>query len=585
MRILAFISAVMLLCVGAVFADYHYASHEGSDEYPYTSWETAADSIQKAIDASSPGDTVYVGSGEFLEHIIMIDSIGLIGISMDSTIIQGTQDPGPNTVVVRPGYDVIIQGLHIRGRWFGGNQYYKGVENLCAGMRLYNCEISQCDYALFGFGTCIIEENVFDSNFTNIYLKLQGYPYVKNNSLLVSADWNTIIEEGTIVNNYIEGKQDATIYTDYSSNCQIANNLFLFVSSPYEVRSVEIFWVWRSLIENNSMIGGKTGINLQYAPHSDTLIARNNIISGMSGHAIDIWAEDTATVQASISYNDFWNIAGDDIKIFHGSAQIDSVGNIRSDPMFSDTTDYWLQAFSPCIDAGDPEIFDVDGSRSDIGYTGGPGGISYQYVDLPPAIPDSFIVSVVDDTIGIVWPYATEADFSRYNIYRSNESGFAPSVENLYAVIDTSVFKDTEWYNDRNYYYLITAVDNQDNESAPSVEIPVIFVGIGEVPSPSVPKAVTLYQNYPNPFNPRTTIKYYLPEVGAQPSQVKIVIYDLMGKEVRALVDKKEYSGEHAVTWDGLDNNGKELSSGVYFYRLFWWGREFTKAKRMVLIR
>ncbi|MEE8417250.1 MAG: hypothetical protein V3S06_01160, partial [candidate division Zixibacteria bacterium] len=79
---------ILLFCLSAR-ADYHYASHEGSDEYPYTSWETAADSIQKAIDAGNPGDTIYVGSGVWEDVPLNLwDNLSLIGMGIDSTTIR-----------------------------------------------------------------------------------------------------------------------------------------------------------------------------------------------------------------------------------------------------------------------------------------------------------------------------------------------------------------------------------------------------------------------------------------------------------------------------------------------------------------
>jgi hypothetical protein len=309
----------------------------------------------------------------------------------------------------------------------------------------------------------------------------------------------------------------------------------------------------------------------------------NNTITGGRRSAVHAVTYQGATCYISLSYNNFW---GNQIDFDVSGVVVDTIiGNIYENPMFQDSIDFYLQAFSPLIDAGDPDILDVDGSRSDIGYLGGPGGRSYEYVDMPPAIPDSFDVEVIEDTIQISWQYATEADFDYYNIYRSNESGFTPSIETFYTSVDTSVLKDTEWVNSLNYYYLITAVDNQDNESDPSMEIPVEFVDVDDIPSPLIPRTFTLYQNYPNPFNPQTTISYYIPEVGAQPARVKIVIYNLLGEEVRVLLEGNNYAGEHSITWNGKDDSGSDLSSGVYFYRLFWWGTEFTKAKKMVLVR
>jgi flagellar hook assembly protein FlgD len=73
-----------------------------------------------------------------------------------------------------------------------------------------------------------------------------------------------------------------------------------------------------------------------------------------------------------------------------------------------------------------------------------------------------------------------------------------------------------------------------------------------------------LEQNYPNPFNPSTTIRYQLPKM----AQVVLKIYNIFGQEVRALVNARQPPGANAVVWDGRDESGKEVSSGIYIYRL-----------------
>ena len=87
--------------------------------------------------------------------------------------------------------------------------------------------------------------------------------------------------------------------------------------------------------------------------------------------------------------------------------------------------------------------------------------------------------------------------------------------------------------------------------------VPLVFDDIG--PGSSRPTELALYQNFPNPFNPQTTIGYLLPAA----SQVLLVVYDLLGREVRTLVHERQDAGKHQVV---LDGGG--LASGVYFYRL-----------------
>ena len=88
-----------------------------------------------------------------------------------------------------------------------------------------------------------------------------------------------------------------------------------------------------------------------------------------------------------------------------------------------------------------------------------------------------------------------------------------------------------------------------------------------------------LVQNYPNPFNPETKISYALPK----DCHVKLTIYNIMGQKIKVLVNEHQTVGHKDVYWDGKDDKGKEVASGIYFYKLD--AGEFTQSKRMVLIK
>lgn len=94
-----------------------------------------------------------------------------------------------------------------------------------------------------------------------------------------------------------------------------------------------------------------------------------------------------------------------------------------------------------------------------------------------------------------------------------------------------------------------------------------------------------LSENYPNPFNPITTIRYDLPE----DSFVELRIYDLMGKEVKMLLNKFEIAGFKSIKWDGKDSDGNYVSSGMYLYRIdaisYESFKEFHQTRKMILIR
>ena len=103
-------------------------------------------------------------------------------------------------------------------------------------------------------------------------------------------------------------------------------------------------------------------------------------------------------------------------------------------------------------------------------------------------------------------------------------------------------------------------------------------VAVGEEP-PSVPASNSLQQNYPNPFNPATTISYSV----ESPVQVKIMIYDSLGRLVRTLVDQPTGPGEHQVIWNGDNNIGAPVAAGTYYYQLV--AGERAEAKKMILLK
>ena len=96
---------------------------------------------------------------------------------------------------------------------------------------------------------------------------------------------------------------------------------------------------------------------------------------------------------------------------------------------------------------------------------------------------------------------------------------------------------------------------------------------------PSVPKSIVIKAIYPNPFNPHTTIVFSLP----RKTHVHLAIYNVRGALVKTLIDGLESEGENVITWNGLNEYGARVSSGVYFCRLKMSGKAISK--KMVLLR
>ena len=94
-----------------------------------------------------------------------------------------------------------------------------------------------------------------------------------------------------------------------------------------------------------------------------------------------------------------------------------------------------------------------------------------------------------------------------------------------------------------------------------------------------IPNNFSLCQNYPNPFNPQTKIKFDVPaNVKGQTSNVKLIIYDLLGREVAILVNEELKPGTYEADWDGSN-----YSSGVYFYKII--SGDFVATKKMLMVK
>jgi hypothetical protein len=112
---------------------------------------------------------------------------------------------------------------------------------------------------------------------------------------------------------------------------------------------------------------------------------------------------------------------------------------------------------------------------------------------------------------------------------------------------------------------LVTETDQSETEAAAE--------------NTAIPEEFALLQNYPNPFNPETEIRFALP----QASHVALKIFNMIGEEVRTLVDEQREAGYHTVGWDGKDKNGKPVASGIYLYKLQ--AENFSDVKKMSLLR
>ncbi len=183
---------------------------------------------------------------------------------------------------------------------------------------------------------------------------------------------------------------------------------------------------------------------------------------------------------------------------------------------------------------------------------------------LPVQMNSIMAASSQEEGITLIWRTESETDCAGFYIWRSEEE------EGQYMKITTALIPGsgnksdaTEYsYSDQNvqggivYWYKIEEISTDGNSA---------FYGpVSIAISISVPIEYGLSQNYPNPFNPETTFRYQLPEM----SDVSIEIYSILGQKIKTWQYVSQPAGEYTVNWNGIDDLGKQVSSGIYFLQM-----------------
>jgi hypothetical protein len=399
----------------------------------------------------------------------------------------------------------------------------------------------------------------------------------------------------------------------------------------------DVVFAQNSFFLTHDDFGRANDVLYQYLDALDTCLVYNNVFAGYQPRLV-FTGPVTTDPTIKILYNCFYSLKpfppADHILVYSwdNPVSIDSAyGNVYADPMFVDpwNGDLRLQKGSPCIDAGAPWILDVDGTRSDIGAFGGPDGAFYIYQDLPPLRPTDFTAQRQDGSVLLRWQKNTESDFRYYILFRSDHSGVPldsahvraylnldgavigakhgnikhlrpvgsadtlPSKQlyegyiPLYSttLLNQVMFIDDAVSEQSDYCYVLLAVDSSLLVSQPTPEIAVPGSPMSVETAVATSELPEIEQNYPNPFNATTAIVYSLPNIGAQPAPVRLAIYNILGEQVKSLVDDRQQPGRHTAYWDGTDDYSQPVASGVYLYRLEVSGIDFVKSGKMILMK
>lgn len=223
-------------------------------------------------------------------------------------------------------------------------------------------------------------------------------------------------------------------------------------------------------------------------------------------------------------------------------------------------------------------LFSVFVPNADVAYTVGLAGTILKREGLSNTAPS---ITSTPDTVAIVNSFyfyqvtATDPDGDplTFRLLTSpawlsidSTSGIIhgiPSASNIGdTVVTVSVF-DNRGGSDQQTYTLVVTVP----------------VAIDDPGKPNLTEQFYLEQNYPNPFNPVTVISYYLPS----DSEVQIEIFNLLGQNIRTLVNQRKAKGAHQIRWDGRNDAGNPVTSGIYIYRMK--AGDYVSIKKMALLR
>jgi len=142
------------------------------------------------------------------------------------------------------------------------------------------------------------------------------------------------------------------------------------------------------------------------------------------------------------------------------------------------------------------------------------------------------------------------------------------------AALDVEMQPD---WNLEDLYAVAIIQDWDSQEILQAAQVNLVPTGVND---PIVPAEISLYQNYPNPFNPSTTISFDIIQTS---SFVNLDIFNIQGQKVKTIMNEIVPAGNHQIIWNGTDNSGNPVTSGIYFYKLK--AGRYTSTKKMILLK
>ncbi|MFC1572615.1 hypothetical protein ACFL6M_03345 [Candidatus Eisenbacteria bacterium] len=537
---------------------------------------TDSTTIQGGINGAVNGDTVMVHPGTYIENIDFLGKAIVVTseYGADSTVIDGNQSGSVVTFQSGETSNSVIEGFTLTngsGTYFDPYWEYGGGGIFCNGSApaiQYNAIAGNVANngggiaAVFVSPAVITHNKIFGNSASPPPGRIGG-----GGGLVVGFDSNPEVSYNDIYDNYsnVAGGGMACGFDCYPkvTNNTIRDNVANVYGGGIQIYSYTAGIFEHNIIMRNSSLGDKGAGGISCRLGSFPVIASNLIIDNSAltyGGGIRCFDDAAPTIVNNLIMGNEADISGGGIECDTGGSAI-MTNTILWDNLAPAGTEVWIGRRS-----GSPGMLTIS-------YSNVEGGIASVHVGAGATL--NWGAGMID-----VDPLFRGPGIEDFHLMATacGDSLDSPCIDaGDPAVIDSlldcshglgSMRSDIGAYGGRGEHSLLS-IEPENDRLEPGVA--------------ALPKSLKLCQNHPNPVGPSTAITFDLPGSVSEQQHVSVSIQDIQGRRVKALVDSELVPGPRTVFWDGLDDWGWPVASGVYFYTLRAGGQVCTR--RMTVMR
>ncbi|MFL3027741.1 MAG: right-handed parallel beta-helix repeat-containing protein, partial [Candidatus Neomarinimicrobiota bacterium] len=565
---------------------YHVATN-GSDETGDGSEANPFATIQKGVDVANDMDTVYVFNGVYEGGIVISNkAISLIGESIEQTkIIEPISSPQISIVDCQAGITRVENFIIKRGSsYYGGGIYTSGsIVEINSVDFSYNSSSSHGAAINSIESTVKVQNSTFSHNESN-YLGGAIYvdPLTTCEIYNSSFDNNEALWGGAIAT--VGGGKLLVEGCNISFNTALGNNPNPNEDYPTFGGGGGIYHEWSDSLEiydseitNNTAAtgaGGGIAVYLSNDVTIDNIVLSDNSSSGPNypsgGGGVAFYRADNVLFENSTIANNVSNHnSGGGIFLGSESGQASIVVHATFNRLTivnnSALSGGAIFCWSAILNLYHSTL--AQNEASNIEWSG--GGLASHYVTEPNIISSLFYDNT-PNSIHNGYPYTPV--LVAYSLVQEQWVGAG----NLTNVDPLFCDPDSGDYSLAENSPCVGAGEGGSNMGAYEIGCdPIILSTSSEL----LPVTYTLHQNYPNPFNPVTRLRYDL----AENSLVNITIYDMVGRQVKTLINQTQDAGYRSIVWDATNDYGKPVSAGIYLYQIQ--AGKYISTKKMVLLK